>query len=48
MKGGLPPTLRKERTGLLTPPGMYCLASAKTEEDLDKVFIRIHLLYQFI
>jgi hypothetical protein len=29
MKGGVPPTLRKERTGLCTPPGMCCLAAAK-------------------
>ena len=33
MNGGVPPTLRKDRTGLLTPPGIYCLASANAAAD---------------
>src|SRR6516225_11276318 len=31
-KNGSPPTLRKARTGELTPPGMNLLASANKEE----------------
>ena len=31
-KNGSPPTLRKARTGELTPPGINLLASAKREE----------------
>jgi hypothetical protein len=34
MKGGVPATARKDRTGLLTPPGMYRWAWAKSWFDL--------------
>ena len=35
MKGGLPPTLRKARTGELTPPGMISCALRKSSSDLE-------------
>ena len=34
-KNGSPPTLRNARTGLFTPPGMYCFARAKSLEEMD-------------
>ena len=33
MKGGVPPTLRKARTGELTPPGISFCARAKSASD---------------
>src|SRR5689334_6784327 len=33
MKRGVPPTLRKARTGLLTPPGMTSWAAAKSSAE---------------
>src|SRR5215470_14976346 len=33
MKGGAPPTARKARTGLLTPPGMTRLAASRRRLD---------------
>ena len=34
MNGGVPPTDLNDRTGLLTPPGMYFWASANSASDL--------------
>ncbi|BCS35715.1 hypothetical protein TBR22_A49490 [Luteitalea sp. TBR-22] len=35
MKRGVPPTALKARTGLLTPPGIACLARANNLADLS-------------
>src|SRR5579883_21440 len=35
MNGGLPPTLRKARTGELTPPGINCRARSKSASDRE-------------
>src|SRR6266699_2484165 len=43
MKRGCPPTLRKARTGELTPPGMISTARRKRDSDLE-MFIRPSML----
>src|SRR5258706_1474441 len=44
MKMGSPPTARKARTGLLTPPGISCCASAKkTCERVSVRSVRVRL-----
>src|ERR1035437_2665529 len=40
MKGGVPPTDLKARTGLSTPPGRYFWASLKSFSELVKVFMQ--------
>jgi len=47
MKGGTPPTLRKERTGLFTPPGISSQALANKSSDLEDMTTSGQVAYQY-